>query len=137
MNVSINYRRLKIPLATCFWCFITFFAVAQEAPYAVIMSRINLDLQLGVNDGVLLKRINKDMTSLNADGSWADINYADVQYDPLKRIKDMATAYIRPSNKLYNNSELHAAIVRSLQSWLDKNPKNKNWWYNDIFYPQA
>lgn len=118
-------------------CFITFSAVAQEEPYAVIMSRINLDLQLGVNDGVLLKRINKGMTSLNGDGSWADINYADVQYDPLKRIKDMATAYIRPSNKLYNNSELHAAIVRSLQSWLDKNPKNKNWWYNDIFYPQA
>ncbi|TBO44239.1 polysaccharide lyase 8 family protein [Pedobacter kyonggii] len=137
MIVSINYRRLKIPLATCFLCFTTFFAVAQEEPYAVIMSRINLDLQLGVNDGVLLKRINKNMTSLNADGSWADINYADVQYEPLKRVKDMATAYIRPSNKLYNNTELHSAIVKSLQNWLDKNPKNKNWWYNDIFYPQA
>ncbi|WP_083505426.1 polysaccharide lyase 8 family protein [Pedobacter ginsenosidimutans] len=137
MIVSINYRRLKTLLASCFLCFTTFFAVAQEEPYAVIMGRINLDLQRGVNDAVLVKRITKNMTSLNTDGSWPDINYADAQYDPLKRIKDMATAFVRPSNKLYNNAELHAAIVKSLQNWLDKNPKNKNWWYNDIFYPQA
>ncbi|WP_316826250.1 polysaccharide lyase family 8 super-sandwich domain-containing protein [Pedobacter miscanthi] len=129
--------KLKMPLILFFLCFATFFAVAQEEPYAVIMERITQDLQLGVNDGVLAKRINKDQTSLNADGSWADINYADAQYNPLKRIKDMATAYMRPSNNLYNHAEIHAAIVKSLQNWLDKNPKNKNWWYNDIFYPQA
>lgn len=137
MTFKINCIKLKILLSLSFFCFNGFFAIGQEEPYTVIMERINLDLQRGVNDGVLVKRITKNMTSLNTDGSWADINYADAQYDPLKRIKDMATAYIRSSNKLYINTELHAAIVKSLQSWLDKNPKNKNWWYNDIFYPQA
>lgn len=129
--------KLKIRLLLFFLCFTTLFAVAQQEPSGVIMERITQDLQLGVNDGVLTKRINKDLLSLNADGSWADINYADAQYDPLKRIKDMATAYIRPTNKLYNKAEIHAVILKSLQNWLDKNPKNKNWWYNDIFYPQA
>jgi chondroitin AC lyase len=137
MTIKINCIKLKILLSLSFLCFNGFFAIAQEEPYAVIMSRINQDLQLGVNDGVLVKRITKNMTSLNTDGSWSDINYADAQYDPLKRIKDMATAYIRPSNKFYNNIGLHESIVKSLQNWLDKNPKNKNWWYNDIFYPQA
>jgi chondroitin AC lyase len=137
MMVRINYRRLKVLLPLCVLCFTAVSAIAQEEPYEVIMGRINLDLQLGVSDGVLLRRINTGMKSLNADGSWADINYTDAQYDPLKRIKDMATAFIRPSNKLYNDAGLHAALVKSLQNWLDKNPKNKNWWYNDIFYPQA
>jgi len=128
---------MKILLSIIFVCLSSLFAIAQQEPYGIIMGRINQDLQVGVNDGVLTKRINKDIASLNTDGSWADINYADAQYDPLKRIKDMATAYIRRSNKLYQNTELHGAIIKSLQNWLDKNPKNKNWWYNDIFYPQA
>jgi chondroitin AC lyase len=110
---------------------------AQSGSYHVILERINADLQTLVKDKPLADEITRQLKGLNADGSWADIDYSDAQYDPLKRIKDMATAYIRPSNKLYQNAELYGAIVKSLQNWLDKNPKNKNWWYNDIFYPQA
>lgn len=128
---------LKIWLSVIFVCLSCLFARAQQKTYAIIMERINQDLQVGINDGVLTKRITKNLPALKSDGSWSDINYADVQYDPLNRIKDMASAYIRPSNKLYQNVELYGAIVKSLQHWLDKNPKNKNWWYNDIFYPQA
>lgn len=116
---------------------VSFRAKAQNEPYNTILSRINADLQTFVKDKALSDEIANHLKNLNADGSWADINYNDAQYDPLKRIKDMATAYIRPSNKLYQNTELYGAIVKSLQNWLDKNPKNKNWWYNDIFYPQA
>lgn len=128
---------LKIWLSVIFVCLSCLFARAQQKTYATIMERINQDLQVGINDGVLTKRITKNLPALKSDGSWTDINYADAQYDPLNRIKDMASAYIRPSNKLYQNVELYGAIVKSLQHWLDKNPKNKNWWYNDIFYPQA
>lgn len=128
---------LKMWLSVIFVCLNCLFARAQQKNYAIIMERINQDLQVGINDGVLAKRITKNLPALKPDGSWTDINYADAQYDPLNRIKDMASAYIRPSNKLYQNVELYGAIVKSLQHWLDKNPKNKNWWYNDIFYPQA
>ncbi len=110
---------------------------AQNEPFNIILQRINQDLQTFVKDKPLADEVSQHLKNLNTDGSWQDVNYADAQYDPLKRIKDMATVYIRPSNKLYNNTELHSAIVKSLQNWLDKNPKNKNWWYNDIFYPQA
>jgi chondroitin AC lyase len=110
---------------------------AQNEPFNIIMQRINNDLQTFVKDKALADEVTQHLKNLNVDGSWQDVNYADAQYDPLKRIKDMATVYIRPSNKLYNNTELYSAIVKSLQNWLDKNPKNKNWWYNDIFYPQA
>ncbi|NII81111.1 polysaccharide lyase family 8 super-sandwich domain-containing protein [Pedobacter sp. SG918] len=112
-------------------------AKAQKEPFNTVLQRINNDLQAFVKDKVLSDKIANNLKNLNADGSWADINYNDAQYDPLKRIKDMVTAYIRPSNKLYQNTQLYGSIVKSLQNWLDKNPKNKNWWYNDIFYPQA
>lgn len=112
-------------------------AKAQQEPYNVILQRINADLQTFVKDKNLAAEISVNLKNLNTDGSWADINYADAQYAPLKRIKDMATAYIRKANKWYNNAKLHASIVKALQNWVDKNPKNKNWWYNDIFYPQA
>jgi chondroitin AC lyase len=116
---------------------LSFAAMAQNEIFSTIKSRINADLQNGVNDSVLRIKIAKDSVNLNADGSWKDVNYADVQYEPLKRIKDMAIAYIRPSNKLFNDRNTYLAIVSSLQNWLVKNPKNKNWWYNDIYYPQA
>lgn len=112
-------------------------ARAQQEPYHTILQRINTDLQNFVQDKNLAAEVRANLKNLNADGSWTDINYTDVQYAPLKRIKDMATAYIRPANEWYNNAALHGSIVKALQSWLDKNPKNKNWWYNDIFYPQA
>ncbi|MBO9673297.1 MAG: chondroitinase [Sphingobacteriaceae bacterium] len=118
-------------------CLLFSTARAQQEPYETILQRISTDLQIFVKDHELAREVEADLKNLNPDGSWADINYTDVQYAPLKRIKDMATAYIRPDNKWYNNATIHASIVKALQNWFDKNPKNKNWWYNDIFYPQA
>jgi len=110
---------------------------AQNEPFSTIMNRINLDLQEGVKDKVLAIKLTKDLMNLKPDGSWTDIDYADAQYNPLKRIKEMAVAYIRPSNKFYKDQAIYTSIVKALQNWVDRNPRNKNWWYNDIFYPQA
>ncbi|RZJ64755.1 MAG: hypothetical protein EOO45_18080, partial [Flavobacterium sp.] len=135
--LPVNLLWLKRKLFLIFLLMISVSAFAQKELFSTIEKRISADLQTGINDVFLAKRITKDLTKLKADGSWTDINYADAQYDPLKRIKEMATAYIRPANKFYGNQEIYGAITTSLQNWLDRNPKNKNWWYNDIFYPQA
>ncbi|MES2651611.1 MAG: polysaccharide lyase family 8 super-sandwich domain-containing protein [Bacteroidota bacterium] len=130
----------KVGLLIVLFSFSTFWCIAQTSAKAVnviIMDRIRADLQYGVNDKALQANLTKDLTNLNVDGSWADINYVDPQYNPLKRIQEMAIAYIRPTNGMYANATLYTSIVKALQNWLDRNPKNKNWWYNDIFYPQA
>ncbi|WP_158542225.1 polysaccharide lyase 8 family protein [Pedobacter chinensis] len=130
--------QLKLKSYLLFPVFLVSFSVAaQDEPFHTIQSRISSDLQAGINDDILAGKITKDMVNLKPDGSWSNIDYANVQYDPLRKIKEMATAYIRPSNKLYGNATIYHSIVNALQDWLDKNPKNKNWWYNDIFYPQA
>lgn len=110
---------------------------AQIEPYAQIMGRINEDMQRAVNDKQLADKVTAILSKLNDDGSWTDINYNDVQYEPLKRIKEFALAYIRPTNKFYNDAKLYNVINLSLQNWIDRNLKNKNWWYNDISYPQS
>lgn len=109
---------------------------AQNNVYDTILERISSDLQMGISDEVLANRIDNNLSKLAADGSWIDIDYTDSKFDPLVRIKEMAIAYVRPSNRFYNSEKVQLLLVKSLQNWADKNPKNKNWWYNDIFYPQ-
>jgi chondroitin AC lyase len=108
-------------------------ANGQEVPvpYRTIMGRINADLQSGSSDTKALSAI----AALKEDGSWPDLNYANPDYDPLQRIKGIAIAY-SGANQLYGDTNAYNAVVKSLQHWLKLNPKNKNWWYNDIFYPK-
>src|SRR5215217_789944 len=94
---------------------------AHTEPYQTIMNRIHLDLQNSISDKVLTNTVNKGLLNLEQDGSWTDINYADVQYEPLSRIKAMAMCFIRPSNQLYNDPEIFNSIVKALQNWLDRN----------------
>ena len=136
MFVYMNKTGLKI-MAFMLLSLFSFGANAAADPYQLIMDRINADLHHGLNEVTLQAQVSAQTALLRVDGSWADIDYSNPNYDPLGRIKLMATAYSGINNKLYNDSRTYAAIVQSLQQWLDRNPKNKNWWYNEIFYPKA
>ena len=109
-------------------------AAGQEVsvPYGTIMGRINADLQSGSSDA----KVRSAIAALKEDGRWPDINYANPDYDPLQRIKGIAIAYSGANHQLYGDAKAYAAVVKAMQHWLELNPKNKNWWYNDIFYPK-
>ncbi|QNK61604.1 chondroitinase [Pedobacter sp. PAMC26386] len=109
----------------------------QTEPYQTIMDRVNTELQQHGNEEILNTKVLKSIAELQQDGSWADINYANPDYDPLGRIKMIAIACSGSNHKLYGDAAAYAAVVKSLQYWLDKDPKNKNWWYNEIFYPKT
>ena len=127
-------NRLKI-LALLLFLFSSHLVLAQDLSYETIMGRINTGLQ---GDGQLLDaQALKSITSIKEDGSWADINYANPNYDPLQRIKTIALVFSGSNHQLYGDVKAYEAVVKSLQHWVMVNPKNKNWWYNDIFYPQA
>jgi len=108
---------------------------AQTEPYQTIMDRINMGLQDDSHslDGQALKSI----AAIKKDGSWADINYTNPDYDPLQRMKTIAIVYSGSGHQLYGDAKAYDAIVKSLGHWLELNPKNKNWWYNEIFYPKT
>ncbi|KIO77453.1 hypothetical protein TH53_09255 [Pedobacter lusitanus] len=111
--------------------------VAQTVPYQTIMNRINTDLRGDGNSRSADEQVLKSITALKPDGSWADINYTNPDYNPLQRIKTIAIAFSGADHQLYGDPVAYEAIVKSLKHWIDVNPKNRNWWYNDIFYPKT
>jgi len=80
---------------------------------------------------------------LAADGSFVDIDYAFQQaaiwpaYNHSKRVEWMASAFVTPGSRFYNDSALEATALRSLDWWLLHGPESKqsNWWWWTIGIP--
>ncbi len=83
--------------------------------------------------------------SMNADGSWSDIDYNDKKsiggWDPqkhLSRLKTMALAFRSPKSDWFENADMQAKIEKGLLYYKSKNPiASDNWWYTDIGDPQV
>lgn len=109
---------------------------AQGDTYGVVMGRVSADIQRSVNNRQLASVVERNMHSMMPSGSWADVHYDNPEFEHLARLEEFATAYIRKDNPFYGDAALYADITAALQYWLDKNPKNRNWWFNDISFPQ-
>ncbi|MCW1921195.1 hypothetical protein OKA05_01440 [Luteolibacter arcticus] len=82
-------------------------------------------------------------TSLQANGSWADINYASTaqtNWAPLghlDRLRILCRAYAHPSGTLYQDAGLLADILKAYEWWIADDPQSTNWYYNQIASPQG
>lgn len=89
--------------------------------------------------------ISKSMEYANTiqpDGSWSDVNYADrtnsangtlwSPYYALYRITAMAMGYNQEGNEAYHNPVIKDAIERALAYWDSVKPSSTNWWENEI-----
>lgn len=89
--------------------------------------------------------ISKSMeyaNSIQPDGSWSDVNYADrtnsangtlwSPYFALYRITAMAMGYNQEGNEAYQNPVIKDAIERALTYWDSAKPSSTNWWENEI-----
>ena len=76
--------------------------------------------------------------SLRADGTWADVNYADRNGTmwSLCRVHLGRTTKMAQAWHVQPDAGLAAAIHRSLGWWLSHRPTVGNWWWNDIGVPQ-
>ncbi len=87
--------------------------------------------------------VQSDMNSLQANGSWSDINYANTaqtNWTPLThldRMDDMAKLYSDSSSSLFHNATLGADLSNAFNFWISANPMSTNWFDNDIAAPQA
>lgn len=89
--------------------------------------------------------ISKSMeyaNSIQPNGSWSDVNYADrtnsangtlwSPYFALYRITAMAMGYNQEGNEAYQNPVIKDAIERALTYWDSVKPSSTNWWENEI-----
>jgi hypothetical protein len=83
------------------------------------------------------------MSSLQANGSWSDVNYASTaatNWSPLthlQRMEAMAQVYNNPKSSLYQSATLSADLSSAMNYWIAANPQSSNWFDNDIAGPQA
>ena len=76
---------------------------------------------------------------LQPDGSWPDIDYADSAQSDFRehavRLKQMAIAYVSPSNEGYHNPALLDKLQSAFEFFYPKKWKTGNWWYGEIGIP--
>jgi chondroitin AC lyase len=87
------------------------------------------------------KSVREYIQSIQEDGSWADQDYSDTDRvhwkcgQHLQRLRLMAKAYRKESQPYYRDAQLREKIVKGLAFWIQKDPKNANWWHNEIGIP--
>ncbi len=79
------------------------------------------------------------LSTLQSNGLWADINYADrsiTNWDPIKhlqRIRAMAKSYSAIADKQSTSAQqLLVGIENALNAWYNGNYRSDNWFFNDI-----
>jgi hypothetical protein len=129
---------------------LTMAAADPTADFALITQRMQQQFleegdQFQIASLIYLAKVSEAesyASSLQADGSWTDVNYADTTssantavwqpYLALYRMVAMAEAYGDPSNAGYQDPKLIDALNRSLVYWDSVNPQSSNWWENEI-----
>lgn len=75
--------------------------------------------------------------TLQPDGSWADIAYTDTNRASWRAVEHLYRAMLLAKGfYLSHDAALADASATALRWWIDKNPQNSNWWWNDIGVPQ-
>ncbi|MGJ1284984.1 polysaccharide lyase 8 family protein [Sphingobacterium spiritivorum] len=131
-----------LQIIMCFLVLILTKSVSAQAtyPFGTISKRI-VDDHLRTDAGAD-KRAEDMLARMSKNGSWEDIDYADVVFtkwtpsDHLTRLSLLIQSYINKDGKHYNDPKFYNAIVQAYQFWYDKDPKSGNWWHNEISVPQ-
>ncbi len=77
-------------------------------------------------------------TAIQPDGSWADVNYTDKGRSRwatgahLSRMRELAMVYHTQTQSGATNEPIKSAALSSMRFWLETDPKNPNWWWNQI-----
>lgn len=150
--MMMRLHSLWILPALCAWCSGVFAADPDvERAKAQIVAQLveNLpEVDVRNQDSRIAKRnpagyVHNVLALLNPDGSWSDIDYADMTRGAWKpaqhtnRLVEMARIYADPAGPLHGDATLRAAIHSALGHWLKHQYVASNWWYNDIGTPTA
>ena len=86
-------------------------------------------------------KITAYLDSLQPNGSWNDVDYADkslVNWLPLthmNRVQSICVAYNTPKSIYYHSPSVKAKVYLAFDYWNKRNPISSNWYQNDIAWP--
>ena len=76
------------------------------------------------------------------DGAWPDVQYVDdalrdwAAVEHLRRLFRLARAWQAPESPCFRDETVFAAVLRGLDAWYARDPRNPNWWWNQIGAPK-
>ena len=115
------------------------FISGQQIDFDLIKKRIKADLIQNVSSDNQIRTI---LTTANSDGSFSDINYADLSRTAsfphgrhTNNLVVLAKAYVSISSNFYQSPELKNTLVSGLKFWVDKDFVGENWHDNQITTP--
>ncbi len=112
---------------------------AADPVFETIMERVCQAYWEDAPEKTLLDGLVSDYAStIQADGSWSDINYADRVYTDwqpmyhLDRVILMTLAYSKQGSSWYGNTTLGNHIANALSIWYSKWPKSPDWYAHQV-----
>lgn len=111
---------------------------AQQSEIDVLTDRL---VNGYLKDTVNYVLLEESFRSMNADGSWSDIDYSTVTVyyaagRHLERLVNMTLAYRKEETGHISSEELLKKIVSGIDFFYKRKPVSLNWWYMDIGAPQ-
>ena len=111
----------------------TGFALGADSDIDKIKKRVLAEmLDRPVDDNSIEELVN----TLNEDGTWPGINYADVSREGFEHryhysnMVELARAYKTKSSAYYKKKEVKRSVELALQNWVEHDYFCDNWWYN-------
>lgn len=104
----------------------------------IIRKRIIDDLLAPDVNATEIKQL---ISSIQADGSWPDINYKDTSRtgfqhrEHLEHMVDLSRAYKKPGSPFYQDMNVKKATMAALDFWLAHDFICQNWWWNEMGTP--
>lgn len=129
---------MKVKVFTVFCCLV-FITQKSFAQTDTILNRYTHYLLQTVK---VESDVRQLAATLNANGQWNDVNYADTEpanwklLIHLKRVKELALAWANPKSSFYHQPAIKKCIDAALGHWLKTRYKSSNWWHNEIGVPQ-
>jgi chondroitin AC lyase len=85
----------------------------------------------------IIKSATELTNSIQADGSWKDIDYTDQARSVWLTSKHVNNLLVMAkANHVAPDATVKAALISGVEWWLKNDPHNPNWWWNEIGIPQ-
>ena len=87
--------------------------------------------------------INTILNTIQANGSWADIDYNDkmrsgwLPKNHAQRILDLTKVYSKQNSPFFKSAEVAEAVHIAMDFWFKSKLVCPNWWYNQIGIPKT
>lgn len=138
-QIKANYRQILVP--------------PRDRPDSLLRDLLQIPPETEFSDQMVAElhqrypfdpaKIRNLLSTLRAEGSWPDINYADTKrsgWEPkqhAERILELTKLYCSDDPEFGRSDALREAIHRALGFWFRAGLRCKNWWYNEIGIPKT